>query len=348
MAVKQANAMNIDRRRLNNPQTISPAEIADHCATHGDLVIQFDKPDAYTPQLLEALNEACRLAGEHLEVRFYGHYWAPFDAACLQYLPQVRNLAADCLRKIKNEDEIGRLPELKYLSFQAFELDRPDFLDTLDLGRLVRFSVGENRKRNLDLSGLGRCRVLEELAIAGQARGIDVIGQLPRLRYLLLASFAKKYRLDFIEAMPALKELKLLLGGRDDIDELKSRSLETIRIIRVRGLATMGDLARLPALSTLHVEDQLKLASLDLSGADLRRVFLVNCRNLSDLQGLDAQKRLEELHVYRVALDMDALRDRQWPPTMRAVSLLRDHNRWNAETKESLARRNLDGTIVRW
>ena len=130
-------------------------EIAKACE-HGRFVVQFDKAEAYTPAVLQLLNEACRLAQDSLQVRFYGHYGTRLDATFLRYLPEVSNLSIDCLSEIIHEEEIGRLPKLSRLRFGVFELNRSDFLDTIDLARIVDLTLIENRKRNIDLSPLAR------------------------------------------------------------------------------------------------------------------------------------------------------------------------------------------------
>ncbi|WP_241300232.1 hypothetical protein [Burkholderia stabilis] len=334
--------------RINDPTTLSPVEIVEACGQHGRLVVQFSTPDAYDPVILQSLNEACRLAGDRLQVRFYGHYGTRFDAASLRDLPEVRDLSVDCLSEIANEEAIGLLPKLKRLGFGVFNLNRPDFLDTIDLGQLERLVLVENRKRNIDLSPLARCGSLSELFIHGHSKGIDTIASLPGLRKLTLGSYAKKHPLGFVSAIPDLREMTLILGGRDDIDDLSSSTIEMLQILRVRGLSTLGDLSRLPSLSALRVEDQLQLSRLDLAGVKLERLWLFNCRTLAGLPGLDRQDRLREFHASCVALDMDALRDRDWFPATRSVGLFSGSRKWNDAAKVSLAARGLDEKASRW
>ncbi|VWB27554.1 hypothetical protein BLA6860_01149 [Burkholderia lata] len=340
--------LQVDSGRVNDPETLSPIEIAEACAQRERLVVQFSRPEAYGPAILQSLNEACRLAGNRLQVRFYGHYSARFDAVVLRHLPDVRDLAVDCLTEIVHEEEIGRLPVLKRLSFGVFKLNRPDFLDTLDLGPLERLVLIENEKRNIDLSSLAKCGSLTELFVHGHAKGIDVLAGLPGLRKLTLGSHAKKHPLGFIPAMPALTEMTLILGGRDAIDDLSSTTLEMLQILRVRGLATLGDLSRLPSLSALRIEDQLQLTTLDLSGAKLERLALFNCRKLADLPGLDGQDRLREFRASGVALDLNALRDRDWPPATRSVGLSSGSMKWNDDARARLAARGFDEKAGYW
>ncbi|KVA30654.1 hypothetical protein WI44_11000 [Burkholderia cepacia] len=333
--------LQVDRGRVTDPETLSPIEIVEACGERGQLVVQFSTPEAYNPVVLQSLNEACRLAGDRLQVRFYGHYRTPFDAASLRDLPEIRDLAVDCLSEIVHEEEVGLLPKLKRLSFGVFKLNRPDFLDTIDVGRLERLVLAENHKRNIDLSPLAQCGSLTELFIQGHSKDIDAIAGLSRLRKLTLSSYAKKHPLGFISAISNLREMTLILGGRDDIDDLSSTTIEMLQILRVRGLSTLGDLSRLPSLSALRIEDQLQLSRLDLCGAKLERLSLFNCRNLAELPGLDVQDRLREFRASGVALDLNALRDRDWSPVTRSVSLFSGSMKWNDDAEVRLAARGL-------
>ena len=340
--------MYIDSGRITDPQAINPAEVATAFATRERLVIQFSRPETYPAALLQHLNEACKLAGSRIQVRFFGHYGSRFDAIALRHLPNVRDLAVDCLSHIDNEDEIGKLPRLDRLSFGVFELDRPDFLRSLNLGQLTQLTLTENRKRNIDLTPLSRCRSLEELFVNGHGKGIQAIADLPALRKLTLSAYAKTNRLDCISASRSLAQLTLILGGRPNLDDLASTNLEMLQILRVRGLETLGDLSRLPALTALRVEDQLQIAELDLNGSDLQRLWLFNCKNLAALHGLERQGQLQEFFASRVALDLDALKDREWPASATSVQLFAGGRKWNDVARAQLAARGLGEKNSYW
>lgn len=338
--------MNSDR--VSDPQVISPVEIAEAANTRDRMVIQFSNPDAYSPRLLQDLNEACRLAGARVQARFYGHYGTCFDAAVLRNLPDVQDLAVDCLSHIKNVDEIGRLPKLRSLSMGVFELDRVDFLQSLQLGQLTRLTLSETRKRNIDVAPLSQCRSLAELFVHGHAKGIAGIADLPALRKLTLSAFAKSNSLDFVAAIPSLAQLTLILGGRPHLDDLASATVEMLQILRVRGLETLGELSRFPSLTALRVEDQLQITGLDLGGANLERLWLFNCKNLSVLHSLNTQGQLREFFASGVALNMDALRDRDWPRSATSVQLSTGSKRWNDAARSRLAARGLAGKNSYW
>ena len=338
--------MNTDR--VSDPQVISPVEIAEAAKIRDRLVIQFSHPDAYSPRLLQELNEACRLAGARVQARFYGHYGTRFDAAVLRNLPEVQDLAVDCLSHIDNEDEIGRLPKLQSLSMGVFELDRVDFLQSLQLGELTRLTLSETRKRNIDLAPLSQFRSLAELFVHGHSKGIAGIAALPELRKLTLSAFAKSNGLDFVAAIPSLAQLTLILGGRLHLDDLASATVEMLQILRVRGLETLGELSRFPSLTALRVEDQLQITDLDLGGANLERLWLFNCKNLSVLPSLNKQGQLREFFASGVALDMDALRDRDWPLSAKSVQLSTGSKKWNDAARSRLAARGLAGKNSYW
>lgn len=337
----------LDGNRITDPAALSTIEIVEAAEKCGQLVVQFSRPGSYPPPVLRALNEACVVLGERVQVRFFGHDRSAFDATALRNLPDVSDLAADCLADIVHEDEIGRLPNLRNLHFGVFNLDRPDVLATMGMSRLKRLSVSENRKRNIDLSPLARADLLEDLFIQGHAKGASSIAGIPRLRKLTLSAYAKSHPLDFVGSLPALKYLTLILGGREEID-LSSESLEMLQVIRVRGLTTLGDLSRFPRLSALRIEDQLRLGRLDLGGANLERLWLFNCKTLAELTGLDAQQRLKEFRASGVALDLSLLRDRAWPSATRTVHLFSNSQKWNDDAQAKLAARGLNESGELW
>lgn len=334
--------------RVTDPETLSPSELVAICEARGHLLIQFSRPESYTAAVLRGVNEACRVVEDRLQVRFFGHYGTRFDAGLLEHLPEVRNLSVDCLSEIIHEEAIGRLPKLRQLAFGVFELNRPDFLETLELERLERVALFENRGRNIVLSPLARCGSLSELMVEGHSQGIDAIANLPSLRRMTLRSFGKAHGLGFIASLPNLKDLALGLGGRSDIADLSSRSLEILKILRVRGLTTVGDLSRTPALSSLCIEDQPQVSELDLRGVQMERLWLNNCRNLRELIGLDAQSRIRQFFASRVSLDLDALRDRDWPAAAYSVRLHSGRRRWDDAAEAQLATRGLGAPVGFW
>lgn len=339
--------LKIDRGRISDPENISAVEIADASGRLGNLVVQFSRPSAYPAQTLIELNKACQIAGAKLQVRFYGHYDGSFDAMSLRHLPDVQNLALDSLTSIVNEDEVGKLRALSHLHFAVFEFNRPDFLNSLQLAQLEGLGVGENRQRNMDLSLLAECRALQTLFVHGHTKSLAAIGTLPQLQNLTFSGLPASAPLSFISGIPQLRRLKLLLGSRTNLSEASSDTLEELQIIRVRGLTTLDDLRRFPALTSLSIEDQAQLSAVDFNGVHLQRLKIQNCSTMRDLVGLDQQDHLVEFFAYKLAVDWDHLRDRSWPKGS-SVVLGTTSRRWNEDARQRLGARGLTDQRSRW
>ena len=289
----------------------------------------------------EKVNQLCAHYGSQLEVRFYGMYQADghFDADVLHAIPEVRRLTVDCLTSIENENALAGLTKLEDFSLGIFELADGSIVEKLPLEGLTRLILQESRKRNFDLSPLAKCRNLQKLGIHGHTRRIAAIGELQQVRGLILGGMPKGQSLDMVNAMPALRDFRLILGSRASIGELAHDTLEKLTITWVRGLESVGDLRRFPALRELIVEDQLQITAIDLQGPHLTGFRVDNCKKLDTLTGLDSLASLVWFHAARTALDLDALRDREWPTSTRSIGLFSTSRKWNDATRETLAAR---------
>jgi hypothetical protein len=79
------------------------------------------------------------------------------------------------------------------------------------------------------------------------------------------------------------------------------------------------------------------LATSASEAEETMRMSLFNCRKLAELSGLDVQDGLREFRASGVPLDLNALRDRDWFPATRSVSLFSSSMKWNDDTKIRLA-----------
>jgi len=177
--------------------------------------------------------------------------------------------------------------------------EHPDgrFLEALDLARFTHLTLAANKRRNFDLAPLGAAAALGQLFVQGHHRNIAAISALPRLADISLSGFPKRHDLAFLNDLKSLRSLLLILGSRGSLAEFTHAALAKLRIVWVRELEELGPLRRFAALETLAIEDQLRLTSLDLSGLDLRRLTITNCKNLREIIGLETQTRLEHCVV---------------------------------------------------
>lgn len=306
--------------RITDPTRLDPALVERRAAEGLSTTIQFSKP-GFTPKLLRELDGLCQRFGTALEVRFYGFYHGQaFDAACLAHLPHVQWLSVDCLTAATSLDALSRLAHLRRLSVGILDLDRPDLLAHLPLEQLTELRLCETRKNLLDLAPLARCRHLERLHLADHTRNFDVLAQLSTVQQLSLRSIPKRQAsLAALNSMPSLRDLTVILGGRDHLDELHLPHLTDLAVIWVRGLTALGDLSRFPALRKLRVEDQLRLAALDLAPASpaLEHLCVINCKGLRTLGPLQHLSRLHTLRIFKTALDADAFLRAGLPATLK-------------------------------
>ncbi|HEX8239820.1 MAG TPA: hypothetical protein VF574_08795 [Allosphingosinicella sp.] len=315
--------------RITDPPKVDAGMVRALVGSGGSATIQFSKA-VYSPELLRRVNLLCAEFGDSLEVRFYAHYGSCFDASALAHLPDVRWLSVDCLTQIRNEDELGGLRSLTRLSLGVYELDRPAFLETLSGAQLRHLTLTETARRNLDLAPIAKWRELRTLYVEGHVRNIELVAGLPNLDSLTLRAMPKHQSLAFLADCAGLRSLTLVLGGRSLIEELAHPDLESLSVVRVRGLESIGSLHRFPSLRRLKIEDQLQIRCLDVSGGTgLHSLQLSNCKNLEEIRGLGNLGRLRELRVSRTKLDLDALVRREWPPSLETLGLYSGSQKWN-------------------
>jgi hypothetical protein len=175
--------------------------------------------------------------------------------------------------------------------------------------------------------------------VQGHSRNIEVIAGLPALHTVGLSGFANKKELGFLNALAPLRCLRLILGSRTSIGEFHHPDLEVLEIVRVRSLEDVGALARFPRLRALQIEDQLQLRSIDVSGAPLRSLSVLNCKNLESVEGLASLHDLVECRLGRTKLDLESIAEQDWPKSLEVLALYTDNQAWNARTRGALDQR---------
>ncbi|TLU67387.1 hypothetical protein FE810_03675 [Thalassotalea litorea] len=293
----------------------------------------------YTKRLLQQVNELCIQYKQFLEVRFYGHYSHGFDAKWLAYIPAVENLSLDALLEIEHIENLYHLENLKILSFGVFEFSDKDFLKNIKLTGLKEFSLSESRKKNIDLRPLENATSLNKLCVVGHSKNIESINSIQQLKHVILSQISKKVSLEFLNRLENLEELEVILGGRDNVNEVTIPTLKTLRILRVRNFNQISDLSRFPKLECLHIEDQTKLESIDLSGISLKRLLIDNCKNLTELIELESQQELFWVGLSRTKLDLNDLKIFEWPSSLKVISLSGGSNKWNESCKKFLTQK---------
>ena len=324
--------------RLDDPTSVNPEQIAAILAANDVPTVQFSKP-LKDKRLLSEVNALCERFGDRLEVRFYGHYGESFDASVLSQLPRVQNLSINCLTRASAIEHLFTLTELRKFALGIFELDAPDILGGMHLGQLRELSLIETRKNNIDLAPLARCQDLEKLFVGSHRKGIDVLQELQCLRNLTLGSISRKQSLAFVSKIQGLRKLRVILGGRNDINEIVHPGIDELEVVRVLGLTSMGDLERFPGLEKIRIEDQIRLEAIDFGRASrrLKDLRLINCKKLTQIGSLSALHMLEEINIAMTAIDFDSFVSSGLPQSLRTVGF------WTGKQKPNdLIRSRLD------
>jgi len=323
--------------RITDPRTVDRTVLEATIREGRTPVVQFSEP-GYDEAILREINALCAEFGSNIEVRFYGHYDSTFDARWLRFVPEVVHLSVDCLLTIEHPEVIGYLPHLRRLSLGVHKLDRPDILDVLPLEDLEVLRLCETRKADVRLAPLQRCRSLRTLHLAGHTRDFDTLAQLDSVSDLTLASIPSKQSVAAVSSMRGLRELGLILGGRDNIDEIGHPDLRVLEVVRVRGLSSLGALSRFPSLETLRIEDQLRLISLDVTRSlpNVRTLTIANCKKLSKVTGLDTLTRLETLVLSMTPVDLEDLARSGFPKSLKTVRVHTGTKRGNDAAHEFL------------
>lgn len=329
--------------RLHNQTTLDLSAIKREVAQGSKVTVQYSSP-CYTPLSLAALNTLCGELDANLCVRFYGHDFGPFDCATLKHLPSVKNLELNCMDAVANIDALQTLHCLIRINIDIFQLNVPDILSWDNLRNIATLSVPATRKYNIDLKYLSSYRNLVKLFLGGHVRNLDTVGTLHQLTDLSL-NLPAAASLTFLNRLPNLRNLRFILGGRANLDEIVTCQLELLEIVRVRGLSSLDNLHRFSKLKSLIIEDQIQLKALDF-GTELRNltnVKLINCKNLETVSGLPDLLKLDSLRVFGTAIDFFDVVQQKLPESLENFAFYTNNKRKDLAIMERLTQLGYSG-----
>ncbi len=308
------------QNRINDPSEINSEYIAKELGLGKHVIVQFSDA-TFNLKLLTDLDALCKKFSSDFGVRFYGHYSSSFDFKTLLSLPNVKCLYVDCLTNALNLETLAQLKKLEKLSLGVFELKEMEILDLPNLKNLSELILTETRSGALNLDYLKDYKNLRLLIVGGHTKNIDSIGKASKLNFLSFNSI-KKTPVPFVNELKDLRTLKFILGGREDIREIESNEIENLEIIRVRGFKDLGSLSSFRNLRMLLVEDniQIKKIHFDNTLRQLRDVKILNCQGLNSITGIKELTSLEQLRIYKTAIDFDNFITQERPKSLRTFA----------------------------
>lgn len=323
------------QHRITDSNNLADAEAL--LVEGGEVVVQFSGA-TYSESTLQRLNELANIYKNRIEIRFYGHYSSSFDFSTLKQVRSVSNLSVDCLLNASNFEELKELHSLDRLSIGVYNELPEDFLSYPSLENLGSLTVSESKQRKLNLSYLSRFHRLHDLHLVGHTRLIETVGLLSSLQKLGLSQIGSKQKLNFLNSLEGLKKLTVILGGRENLNEVFSQSIEELEVIRVRGVSELIA-GNFPRLKRLRVEDQIRLTELSFGSENenLQSIYIGNCKELASLSGLSKLASLERLRVFQTSVDFDLLVSGALPPSLREFAFYSRSRKMDVEIHKKLA-----------
>jgi protein phosphatase 1 regulatory subunit 7 len=322
--------------RINDPKTIDFGFIDKELGDDKHVIVQFSG-STYNDKMLSQLNDLCEKYDNSFGVRFYGNYSSSFDFKTLLKIPKVKCLYVDCLTKA---DNIGALTELNFLqklSLGVFELKETEILNSDNLKRVTELILIETKTKVLNLDYLKDYKGLKILIIGGHVKNIESVGELSELEYLSFNS-VKKTPVQFVNNLKKLKTLNFILGGRENINEIKENNIENLDITWVRGFNDLSNISKFNTLKILHIEDNIQLNKIqfDKEFHSLIDLKILNCKTLDSLIGLDNLKALKELVIYKTNLDFDSVLNQSLPKTLETFVFCTTKSKIDSEIKKRI------------
>ncbi|MCQ6563475.1 hypothetical protein [Paenibacillus mendelii] len=322
---------------IDNPAALDPVQIEQDLRSGNHVIVQFSHPSYYESiPILEEVDELCARYDENFGMRFYAHYSLSFDCDTLLRIPHVKMLLLNSLTRAHNTEALAKLGTLHSLSLGIYEQENSDILGigTLRSLRILNIVSG---KKILNLQYFKEFYHLEHLHVGGKVKNLDAVGHLEDLNYLALDSISK-IPLHFINRLRKLKNLRILLGGREHIQEIEENEIENLEIIRVRGFHDLTHIAVFRALKRLVIEDQIQLQeiSFDPKMKALEELSIRNCKGLTRLTGLEKLPVLRKLRIRKTAIDFDSFINQKLPCSLSAVEFETFKSKVDQDIQQSL------------
>jgi len=322
---------------INDPIELDSVQIKRDLHDGNQVIVQFSHPDFYD-SILEKVDELCACLDENFGVRFYGHYSLSFDGRTLLRIPHVKMLHLNSLTHMHNTDTLVTLKHLYSLNIGIYELENSDILAAESLRMLTELSI-ISEKKTLNLQYFQEFSHLEHLHVGGKVKNLDAIGHLEDLNYLGLHSISK-LPLHFVNHLKKLKHLRLLLGGREHIQEIEENEIDNLEICRVRGFHDMSNLTNFKALTSLVIEDQMKLKEIkfDREMSILEELFILNCKGLTSLSDMKQLPSLRKLRIFKTDINFDSFIHQELPSALSQFEFGTSSRKVDQEIQEILVK----------
>jgi protein phosphatase 1 regulatory subunit 7 len=302
--------------RIQDQAIIDEQILKDRLLDNDKVIIQFSKP-VYTSATLAQIDKLVSENSYRLEVRFYND---GFDCASLDEIPNVKALSIDCVRSVKNIDNLKTLKYLNKIRLGIFELENLELLSFDNLKNVDELSIGDTKSKALNLDYLKDYTNLRKLQIVGHTKNISVLSSLTQLKTLQLNSVSK-VPISFVNDLKILETLSILLGSRANINEIDENNIENLTIDWVRRFNDLSVIKKFKNLRTLHIENEIQLKDIDFPALNLLEdVKILNCKSLNSIGGLERLDSLKGLRISSSAIDFETFITYKFPEKLKTLA----------------------------
>ncbi|WP_452227743.1 hypothetical protein [Lacinutrix sp. MEBiC02404] len=324
-------------KRLTNPENIDKSFIESEIESGNNVIIQFDEI-TYNDGILSDLNILAKKLDRNFEIRFYGHDKKTFDCKTLLKVNNVKNLSINCLKKVKNLNELSKLEHLEKLIIGIDDFKETEILNSDNFKSIQELNLATSKTKNLNLEYLKEYTNLTSLGISGNFKNTESIGQIENLGTLYLSGTNHKIKFDFVNQLKNLKELYLSFGSRENIDEIIGENLESLTILWIKNLNTLN-ISRFKKLKYLQVENQAQIESIEFNSRmnSLSKLKIINCKGLLKMEGLKELNSLKTLIISRsLKLEYENIINQELPKSLEHFNFYTARKAFDTEIKDRI------------
>jgi hypothetical protein len=301
---------------IQNQEVIDEQVVKDRLMDHDEVKIQFSKP-VYTQKTLEQIDELASVCGPNLLVRFYDD---GFDCDNFQKIPHVKALSIDCVQRVKNIHKLKDLNCLTKIGIGISELEDMELLAFDNLKKVDRLSILDTKSKAFNLEHLKDYSNLVHLQVGGHTKNINALSNLKRLKTLSLNSVSK-VPLAFVNHLQSLETLRIILGGRANINEIEENNIKHLVIDWVKGFNDLSAIKNFKYLETLRVEYEIQLKEIEFPVLDfLEDIKILNCKSLMSIKGLENLKSLNGLRLSTPAITFEEFITCKFPAKLKVLA----------------------------
>jgi len=283
----------LDSTIIDFKEPISSSDIRKVLADKEGKRLQTSQP--ISEKTWKKLNKEVFAKRPELLLRVCCNWSVRYDLAFARLMTNVRHFTASALKRVKNLEAIGEIPQLESLGLGVYELESFEALNGVS-AKLKKLTLEKTKSKKPDLAPLERFRNLRVLYLEGQQKNIEVLAELKKLEDVTLRSVSPP-DLEFLSQHQKLWSLDLKLGGIKDLSAIaKFPSLKYLELWQIRGLENLDFISKLSGLQHLFLQSLSRIKSIpDLRACQsLRRMRVQNLRAVQDWSALEHAPALEE------------------------------------------------------